>query len=298
MVLGVAYDGSAFHGFAAQPGRRTVAGALADALGVVLALPAPPAICCAGRTDAGVHALGQVAHADVPSASLAAWLGRRGGDRGGSPGDRLQALARALSRRAGSEIVVWDAAVAAAGFNARRSACGRRYRYDVEPAGPHDPRRARLAWQLEERLELAPMRLACDPLVGEHDFAAFCRRPPDQPDGPIPRRVLEAGWSVLDGPGLDRPLWRFEIEAVAFCHQMVRSIVGLLVAVGRGQARASDVADRLASGSRSGNPPVAPAHGLCLVEVRYPEQPLAPRGARGAPGAPAWAALSGSGASG
>ncbi|HTX01857.1 MAG TPA: hypothetical protein VMD59_23945, partial [Acidimicrobiales bacterium] len=105
----------------------------------------------------------------------------------------------------------------------------------------------------------------------EHDFAAFCRRPPDRPDGPLTRRVLAARWSLLRGPGLDGEVLRFEIEALAFCHQMVRSIVGLLVAIGRGRARPSDVAERLASGLRLGNPAVAPPQGLCLAAVDYPE---------------------------
>ncbi len=248
----------------------------------MLALEAPPALVCAGRTDAGVHALGQVVHVDLPAGALGAWLGRRGGDSGaGTPGEQLPALARALTRRVGEGVAVWAAAVAPPDFDARRSAAARRYRYDMEPGSPHDPRRARLAWQLDHELDLAPMRLACDPLVGEHDFAAFCRRPADRPEGPLSRRVLEASWAVLRGPGLDRPVWRFEIEALAFCHQMVRSIVGVMVAIGRGEGRPSEVTDRLASGSRTGNPPVAPAHGLCLVAVRYPVSPFLAPGAGG-----------------
>lgn len=260
---------------------------LAEALAVVLALPAPPPLTCAGRTDAGVHALGQVVHLDVPAGALSAWRQRRGGDRppGSGEADRpghaqLPGLARALTRRAGPAVAVWAAGVAPAGFDARRSATSRRYRYDVQPGACPDPLRAALAWQVDNPLELAAMRLGCDPLVGEHDFAAFCRRPPDRPEGPILRRVLEAGWRQLDGPGLDGSLLRFEIEALSFCHQMVRSVVGLLVAIGEGRARPSDVADRLASGSRSGNPTIAPAHGLCLVRVRYPPpEPFGPGGA-------------------
>jgi tRNA pseudouridine38-40 synthase len=220
--------------------------------------------------------LAQVVHLDVPAETLATWLRRH--EPGAGPTLRAQApaaalpgLARALSRRAGPEVRVWAAAVAPRGFDARYAACSRRYRYDVEPDGGRDPLRARLAWQLDGPVDVPAMRLGADPLVGEHDFAAFCRRPPDRPSGPLTRRVLDARWTVLSGPGLDGTLLRFEIEAAAFCHQMVRSIVGLLVAVGQGRARPSDVAGRLAAGSRLGNPPVAPAQGLCLVGVGYPE---------------------------
>jgi tRNA pseudouridine38-40 synthase len=206
---------------------------------------------------------------DVPSDALAA---RRRGRQ-----DPLPALARAVSRRVGPEVSLWAAAVAPPGFDARHSARSRRYRYDVEPATRGDPLRSRVAWQLEGGLDLAPMRLGCDPLIGEHDFAAFCRRPAGRPAGPLPRRVLDARWTVLEGPALDAPLLRFEIEALAFCHQMVRSIVGLLVAIGQGRARPSDVSERLASGSRSGQPTVAPARGLCLLAVRYAEPVLPPR---------------------
>jgi tRNA pseudouridine38-40 synthase len=309
IALGIAYDGTGFHGFAAQPGGRTVAGVLAEALALVLSLPEPPQLTCAGRTDAGVHALGQVAHLDVPEERLARWVQRHEaspaleeasaellgpglpatGSVGpalpemGVPGMGLPGLARTLTKRLGPEVGVWTAAVAP-GFDARRTAATRRYRYDVEPARRTDPLRARVAWQLDGPLDLAPMRLGCDPLVGEHDFAAFCRRPPDRPSGPILRRVVEARWLVLSGEDLDGELLRFEIEAVAFCHQMVRSIVGLLVAIGQGRARPSDVADRLASGSRVGNPPVAPPHGLCLTRVGYPEPWTSFAGPSGPPG--------------
>ena len=226
------------------------------------------ALTCAGRTDAGVHALGQLVHLDVPLAALA-----RQGTPGTAPGGAglLPRLARALTARLGPEVSVWLAALVPAGFDARRSAISRRYRYDVGTAPAPDPLRAAVSWQLGEPLELAPMRLAAEALIGEHDFAAFCRRPPPgEVEASLRRRVIDAGWRVLEGGDLDGETYRFEIEANAFCQQMVRSLVGLLVAVGRGRARPSEVVEHLASGERGGLPAVAPARGLCLVEVGYP----------------------------
>jgi tRNA pseudouridine38-40 synthase len=258
-VLGVAYDGAGFHGFAAQPGQRTVGGALADALRQVIEHEV--SLTCAGRTDAGVHALAQVVHVDLDRATLAARFG-------GVPRVReeIPGLARSLASICGEGVVVWRAVVAPEGFDARHSAIARRYRYDLELGERSDPLRRGSTWHVGSGLDLAVLRIATDPLLGEHDFAAFCRRPPDRPTGPITRRVTDARWTVL---GDD--LLRFEIEAGSFCHRMVRSLVGALVAAGRGRLRPSDLVALLRSGSRDGAPTLAPPHGLCLVAVRYPE---------------------------
>ncbi len=259
VALGLAYDGAGFHGFAAQPGQRTVAGVLADALGRITGHEV--ALTCAGRTDAGVHARAQVVHADLDAAALARRLGSSL-----EPGTELPGLARSLSRQGGPELLVWRAVVAEPGFDARRSATGRRYRYLIDATARPDPVLRHSVWLVGAPLELAPMRLAADPLIGEHDFAGFCRRPPDRPSGPLTRIVHDARLVEL---GAGR--YRFEIEAQAFCQQMVRSIVGSLVAIGTGQAYPSDIFARLRSGSRDGAPPLAPACGLSLVAVRYPE---------------------------
>jgi len=257
LALGVAYVGSGFHGFAAQPGQRTVAGVLAGALGRVFG--ATGGIVCAGRTDAGVHARCQVVHVDVDRRAL---LARCGTDEPGAP---LAGLARSLRRQLGEDASVFRALVAPGGFDARRSATWRRYRYELDCSGRLDPLRAAATWSLEGDLDLAAMRLGADALVGEHDFAGFCRAGAGE-RGPMRRRVLAARL-VDEGGGRIG----FEITATAFCQQMVRAIVGTLVAIGRGVARPPDVVARLRSGSRDKAPPVAPARGLCLVGVGYPE---------------------------
>ncbi|HUZ20131.1 MAG TPA: tRNA pseudouridine(38-40) synthase TruA [Acidimicrobiales bacterium] len=259
VALGVAYDGSGFHGFAAQPDQRTVAGALGEALEAITG--APVAWTCAGRTDSGVHATAQVVHVDLAAGLLARRYGASG-----APGEELAALASSLSHQAGPDVEVWRALTVPADFDARRSALSRRYRYDVE-VGRRNPLRRHQVWHVGEPVDLAVLRLATDPLVGEHDFAAFCRRPPDRPSGPLTRRVLDARWKDA-GEGV----LRFEIEAKAFCHQMVRSAVGALVAAGTGRIRPSDVVALLRSGERTGAPQLAPPEGLCLVAVRYADE--------------------------
>jgi tRNA pseudouridine38-40 synthase len=167
----------------------------------------------------------------------------------------------------GPAVAVRDAAEVAADFDARWSATGRRYRYLVLNRPDPDPFLARTAWHVERPLDRYAMALACDPLIGEHDFAAFCRRPKrstGQADASLVRRVAEAGWSD-DGDGV----LRFEIEAGAFCHQMVRSVVGTLVEVGAGRRKAGEMAGIIRAGDRAGAGDLAPPHGLTLVAVRY-----------------------------
>lgn len=258
--LGIAYDGTDFHGFAPQPGRRSVAGVLLDALQRLLG--DVEGCVCAGRTDAGVHALGQVIHFDCDESLLT----RRFGEGPLVAGMELVGLERSLSALLAPEITCWRALVMPEGFDARRSALARRYRYDVDATAHPDPLRRRVAWQHPGPLDLAAMRLATDAVLGEHDFSAFCRRPDDQGEGPLLRRVLRADWHVP---------WtctfRFEIEAQAFCHHMVRSIVGALVAVGEGRLVSSDVLSILRSAERANAPAMAPPEGLCLIDVTYPE---------------------------
>lgn len=249
----VAYDGGGFKGFAVQPspqGVRTVAGALQEAAAKVLGHDVK--LTCAGRTDAGVHAWGQVVHFDTPLAA----------DDGSLD---LAGLQRSLNRMLKPAIVVRDVAEVSQKFDARHSAMARRYRYTVLNAPVANPFSAAYAWHVAQPLDVRAMLLACDPLIGEHDFAAFCRRPDGDPPGtPLPRRVHDARWLEL-GDGV----LRFDIEAHSFCHQMVRSIVGTLVDVGLGKLRAGDMAWILRSKDRSKAGPVAPPHGLCLWEVLY-----------------------------
>jgi tRNA pseudouridine38-40 synthase len=187
------------------------------------------------------------------------------------PGDLVHALNRQLT----PSIVVREATVAPEGFDARRSAQARRYRYLVWNAPVADPLLAPVSWHVAPELDLRVMAAGSDALVGEHDFGAFCRRPPGhRPDQPVVRRVRRARWqeaaAVTEGTeGLLGRLLRFEIEADSFCHQMVRSIVAELVEVGKGGPTPADVVAALAAGDRSGLPAPAPAQGLCLVAVDY-----------------------------
>jgi tRNA pseudouridine38-40 synthase len=253
--LTISYDGAGFRGFAVQPGQRTVSGALGDAIAVVVGHRVE--LVCAGRTDAGVHARGQVVHVDV----------REDVDH--------SRLLRSVNTLLKPAVVVRSVEVAPPGFDARRSARARRYRYLIleDPTG--DPLLAPLSWHVPGPLDLRAMASAADALLGEHDFRAFCRRVPGTEAGtPIRRLVLDARFGEVPlragefGP--DARLLRFDIEATSFCHQMVRSVVGTLVEVGRGRRRASDVNWLLQSGDRSRvGGVIAPPQGLCLVGVDY-----------------------------
>lgn len=243
----VAYDGGGFHGFAPNPGVRTVGGALRDALETVVRSPVD--ITCAGRTDAGVHAWGQVVSFDVPAERF-------------DPA----ALQRAVNRLCGPQIVVREVMQAADDFDARRSARSRTYRYTILNRPVPDPFLRHVTWHVADPLDIDLLHLGCDPLVGEHDFSAFCRRPKrDRVPASLVRRVHRAGWSDLGGG-----LLRFEIEASAFCHQMIRSLVGTLVDVGRGHRTAGELLDILRSRDRARASRVAPPQGLCLWHVTYP----------------------------
>ena len=239
----VAYDGSGFHGFADNPGVTTVGGTLAASVAKVLGHPVE--LGCAGRTDAGVHAWGQVLHFDTNADA------------------DLEGLQRSLNKMLSPAVVVREISLAPPGFDARRSATGRRYRYTVLNRPLSDPFLAPVAWHVPEPLDVRAMQLACDPLIGEHDWSSFCRRPPVA-GASLVRFVREASWVVVE-----EGLLRFEIEASAFCHQMVRSLVGTLVMVGRGKKRAGDLAWIIRSRDRSLAGEPAPPHGLCLWEVHY-----------------------------
>jgi tRNA pseudouridine38-40 synthase len=196
---------------------------------------------CAGRTDAGVHARTQMLSFDLPE------------------GIDLNRIQRSVNSILGPEVVMRSLTVAP-GFHARFDAQWRHYRYLVLNRPVNDPFLARTAWHVTDPLHLGWMRLGCDPLIGEHDFAAFCR----PGVGPTTRRVVSADW-FDDGDGA----LRFEIRANAFCQQMVRSIVGLLVEVGRGRRRAGDVTGVLQAKDRSHFGTVAPPNGLTLWDVGY-----------------------------
>lgn len=246
----VAYDGSGFHGFAEQPGIPTVAGRLAAALERVLGHPVE--LVGAGRTDRGVHAWGQVVSFDAAAAPF---------DRLGVDGVR-----RRLNKLCGPELVVRDLGAAPEDFSARFSARSRRYRYRILNSPVPDPFQRATAWWLPEALSVRAMRAGADALIGEHDFSSFCRRPKGAAvEVSLVRRVLDTSWRGPDEAGL----LTFEIEAGAFCHQMVRSIVGTLVAIGRGDRTPGEVLGILRAQDRAAAAQIAPPHGLCLLLVRY-----------------------------
>lgn len=277
--LDLAYDGTGFHGWAAQPGQRTVEGVLTDALATVLRTPVR--LTVAGRTDAGVHAAAQVAHLDVPTA---AWRALPGRSTRAPEQALLDRLAGVLARepqhgpvpapRGASDLVVYGARQVPAAFDARFSALTRRYRYRVAdggPAGaPRDPaRRGQVLW-VNERLDVDAMQTASRPLLGEHDFLSYCR--PREGATTI-RTLKELSWRRLpaDAPGPDGGLVTLTVVADAFCHSMVRSLVGAALAVGTGRRDVDWPARLLEARSRQQAAPVAPAHGLTLQEVTYPD---------------------------
>jgi tRNA pseudouridine38-40 synthase len=242
--LDVAYDGSGFAGWAAQPGHRTVQGELELALRRVLRLESA-SLTCAGRTDAGVHARAQVCHLDLPLRP------------------DLDDLRRRLASALAPDVRVWQVSLAPAGFDARFSAIWRRYVYRSidDPAGA-DPleRHHVLAWR--QPLDVDAMNAAAQHLLGEHDFAAFCRRR----EGATTIRTLlrlESG-RTADG------LIKTTVVADAFCHSMVRALMGALVAVGEGRLAPAEPAAILGGGVRDPRISVLPAHGLTLEQVGYP----------------------------
>jgi tRNA pseudouridine38-40 synthase len=254
--IDLAYDGTDFHGWATQPGLRTVQGELTTALGTALRVP-DLALVCAGRTDTGVHARGQVVHLDVDDDALAASAGR-------STDPPLDALLRRVNGILPTDVRVRRVVAAADGFDARFSALWRRYAYRVaDSPGTVDPlvRQHVLAWP--RPLDLAAMNDASALLVGEHDFASFCK----QREGATTiRTLLELVW---DRDATGRAV--ATVRADAFCHSMVRSLVGCLLAVGEGRRPSSWAGEVLRAEARDPAVAVVHAHGLTLEEVAYPD---------------------------
>ncbi len=241
----VAYDGTDFSGFAAQSGQahvRTVGGALAQVIGKVLRHEVE--LTCAGRTDAGVHAWGQVVSFEA-TPGLDPW--------------RLQSSVNSML---GPEVVVRSCELVPSSFDARTSAQWRHYRYTILNRPVPDPFRDRFTWWIAEPLDLRALRLGADPFVGEHDFATFCRKRPEGSSSV--RTVVQSRW-IDEGDGV----LRYEIRAGAFCWQMVRSIVATLVEVGVGKRRPGDVLGIIRARDRAHVKNIAPPRGLCLWEVGY-----------------------------
>jgi tRNA pseudouridine38-40 synthase len=246
--IDLSYDGAEFSGWAAQPSRRTVEGVLAETLGHVLRLPEAVRLTVAGRTDSGVHARGQVAHADLPAE---VW------------GAHADAAARRLGRALPPDIRVRAIGPAPEGFDARFSALWRRYAYRIcdDPARADPLRRHDTLWN-PRALDLGAMNEAAALLLGEHDFAAFCRK---REGATTVRALRRLEWERdEDGVAVGG------VVADAFCHNMVRALVGALLPVGEGSRPPSWPGAVLAAAVRDPAVRVVPPHGLSLEEVRYP----------------------------
>lgn len=241
--LAISYDGTDFHGWARQPGLRTVQGTLEEWVTRVLRLSDPVEIVCAGRTDAGVHARGQVAHLDLPDEVDAAALPRR--------------LARVLP----GDVMVGAVEQVPEAFDARFTALWRRYCYRVCP-GPVDPLRRGHVVSLRAPLDPQLLTAAGQRLVGLHDFTAFCK----PREGASTIRTLQEVSVAAEDDGV-LGIW---VQADAFCHSMVRSVVGALVTVASGRREPAWLEELLQATGRPSTVQVMPAHGLVLEEVRYP----------------------------
>ncbi|WP_024356796.1 tRNA pseudouridine synthase A [Leucobacter chironomi] len=265
--LDLAYDGTDFSGWAAQPGLRTVQGELEAAIAVLLRTGEEAArLTVGGRTDAGVHARGQVAHLDVADARLAKWSARRGADDGRNGAAESAMRARKLNgvlKRSAPDVVIHEARVVPAAFDARFSALRRRYEYRLRGEGMRrDPLTARFTADVPKPLDLAEMQWASDELIGLNDFTTFCKA---REGATAVRDLLCFEWrETEDGAYAAR------IEADAFCHSMVRALVGAVVAVGSGRIGRDELVALRDARERSSRFTVMPAHGLSLEEIAYP----------------------------
>lgn len=242
--LRLAYDGSDFRGFARQPGLRTIQGTLEDALAGVLG--ASVEVFGSGRTDAGVHARAQVVH----------WTQEKG-----PPAERYPYLLRRILPR---DIVPLSATEVPEAFHARFSVLRKTYRYTVQRSRTEDVFTARYAWHVPQPLELAAMREASRHLLGEHDFTSFCAA-----STPIENKVRTIYQLDVEERGTYVDIY---CTGSGFLQHMVRIIAGTLVDVGLGRYRPADVAQMLLARDRQRAGRTAPPHGLCLWDVRYPEE--------------------------
>ncbi|GAA1521456.1 tRNA pseudouridine(38-40) synthase TruA [Streptomyces albidochromogenes] len=271
--LDLSYDGKDFSGWAKQTERRTVQGELESALRTVTRSSRTYELTVAGRTDSGVHARGQVAHVDLPEDVWA---------------EHHDKLLRRLAGRLPHDVRVWKVAEAPAGFNARFAAVWRRYAYRVtdDPGGVDPLLRGHVLWH-DWPLDVDAMNRAAERLVGEHDFAAYCKR---REGATTIRTLQQLSWERgADG------IITATVRADAFCHNMVRSLVGAMLFVGDGHRDADWPGKVLAAGVRDSSVHVVRPHGLTLEEVGYPADALLAERARQAR---AMRTLPGSGAGG
>ncbi|MCR2823981.1 tRNA pseudouridine(38-40) synthase TruA [Microbacterium sp. zg.Y909] len=269
--LDIAYDGTHFRGWARQPQLRTVQGTIEDAIARILG--GEPRLVVAGRTDAGVHATGQVAHLDLTEAQAARLQARRGrGDGAEAGADEAARIAALAGRIAGvlgqyPDVAVRRTSIAPDGFDARFSATSRRYEYRIaDTVTGYDPLERHRTTTVRTSLDVAAMDAAARSLVGLHDFAAYCK-PRDE--ATTIRTLLEFEWH-RDAAGV----LIAHVKADAFCHSMVRALVGACVAVGEGRLSPADVVELRDEGVRTSEFKVLAARGLTLTEVGYPADDL------------------------
>ncbi|WP_405899394.1 tRNA pseudouridine(38-40) synthase TruA [Streptomyces sp. NBC_00727] len=251
--LDLAYDGKDFSGWAKQTARRTVQGEIEDALRTVTRSSRTYDLTVAGRTDAGVHARGQVAHVDLPAEVWA---------------EHEEKLLRRLAGRMAPDVRVWRVKEAPPGFNARFSALWRRYAYRVadRPGGVDPLVRGHVLWH-DRPLDVTAMNAAAARMTGEHDFAAYCKKR----EGATTIRTLQKLHWVRDAA---TGIITGTVQADAFCHNMVRALVGAMLFVGDGRRPDPWPAEVLAAGVRDPGVHVVRPHGLTLEEVAYPADDL------------------------
>ena len=248
--LDLAYDGTDFSGWARQDGLRTIQGELETWLARILRLAEPPSLVCAGRTDAGVHARGQVAHVDLDPNAV----------------EDHEALAGRLNRVLSDDLIVRAMTPAPDGFDARFSAQWRRYVYRFSDGSPVDPLERHQVTALRRAVDLDRLNAAAATLLGLRDFGAFCR----PRDGATTVRTLLELHADRVASGPLAGVVECTVRADAFCHSMVRSLVGALVEVGSGRRDEAWLRDVAEVGVRDSSVPVLPPGGLTLEEVGYP----------------------------
>lgn len=251
--LDLAYDGKDFSGWAKQTARRTVQGEIEDALRTVTRSSRTYDLTVAGRTDAGVHARGQVAHVDLP---VEVWA------------EHGELLLRRMAGRMAPDVRIWRVAEAPVGFNARFSALWRRYAYRISdrPGGADPLTRGHVLWH-DRPLDVDAMNAASVRMLGEHDFAAYCKKR----EGATTIRALQKLSWVRDA---ESGVVTGTVQADAFCHNMVRALVGAMLFVGDGRRPDPWPAQVLAAGVRDPGVHVVRPHGLTLEQVAYPADEL------------------------
>lgn len=262
LKLLLSYDGSQFSGWAVQPGLRTVQGEIEHAVGKILRRENDVRLTVAGRTDAGVHARGQVAHLDVTPAELEKWTGKatRIEDSSAQSIARAQKLTGVL-RKAAPDIVIWRADEVSEDFNARFSALWRRYEYRIS-VGECDPLLRQMTASVKSEIDFDVLQAASEQLTGLRDFSTFCKA---REGATAVRHLTHFEWERES----DR-VFVARIEADAFCHSMVRALVGAAVAAATGRITADQVVELADAQERSSMFTVMPAHGLSLQEIGYP----------------------------